>query len=935
MERLTRTVYRGLLRGASTFDQYPALKALICRDHGPQLTDNLDQIVAAFLGGSERQMYVPSPMLPQSVLDATRMAFRFPPGQPSIDEALMGLRYLQGLLSIGAKHGLMAAAAVQPGVERGSNKGPLRRSFGQTSSRSGGLHPETSIGPVELQAMPSQGALLLAHPCLSGSFNRAVVLLCRHRLDQGSYGLIVNRTMQARAKVQLLQHMHSRGVALNDATAYAAAHVFEQMSAMAPLRSSMAADGAYIGLPVIQLDTWDAQFTNTFHRAVQEYIDEHLPVGLGTGDDSASFMEIIQRMRQLGIMPEQEEEDSDEDDEGSEDTHQHSQHGSERSSSNVAIEFRFEGSADSSADDSPLVSGSRHWPVQHKQPDSPPAEGSSDNETCKVSRWRNLQDVPSESERVLEVVLEPGEEPASGTWRGHFVEHVRSPEDRALELAAVESNDAAPSAPETDLNPQASSPAVSPASSTMRTSSHSTSGAASLGPSNTNLTGIRQQPASIPRACLRQQGDGLRPISLVPSHQGSTLNRILSRLPIAQSPSQPQLPVISSPVRPTAAFSQNQQPVQPSETPEASAQAPAQRTSSHDSPASKPAQLASSLEYPDRQHWHSGDGVTSLPAEGWSSHQASGVEHAGKAETQQQQSEETRQSEDKDGQARREHKAKKRQREVEISKLILEKVQQQHRADPAKLQKKLQAFAQEEIPKKQTGRSSRRASETDVLFRAMSLPTSAGLKLVGDPLIGRVLEHQQLSCGGPVESTQVLHSRPELGGEEVTPASSSSPGIYLGVDPNNARQQHAEGRLAAEDLRLLIGEATWQPTQLEAELSTGCWIVVKTDLSQLNLLNGQQQCWWPSPSGSVERMLSPPADIYQQLLSGLGPEYAQMAQTLTRDRSGKRAWCKRPLAFTPYSLPPGRLTKSPKLGVCRSWWTGILMRLGTRQQQAF
>ena len=44
--------------------------------------------------------------------------------------------------------------------------------------------------------MPSQGALLLAHPCLSGSFNRAVVLLCRHRLDQGSYGLIVNRTMQ-------------------------------------------------------------------------------------------------------------------------------------------------------------------------------------------------------------------------------------------------------------------------------------------------------------------------------------------------------------------------------------------------------------------------------------------------------------------------------------------------------------------------------------------------------------------------------------------------------------------------------------------------------------------------------------------------------------------------------------------------------------------
>ncbi len=31
---------------------------------------------------------------------------------------------------------------------------------------------------------------------MAGTFNRTVVLLCRHRLDQGSYGLIVNRTMQ-------------------------------------------------------------------------------------------------------------------------------------------------------------------------------------------------------------------------------------------------------------------------------------------------------------------------------------------------------------------------------------------------------------------------------------------------------------------------------------------------------------------------------------------------------------------------------------------------------------------------------------------------------------------------------------------------------------------------------------------------------------------
>ena len=65
-----------------------------------------------------------------------------------------------------------------------------------------------------------------------------------------------------------------------------------------------------------------------------------------------------------------------------------------------------------------------------------------------------------------------------------------------------------------------------------------------------------------------------------------------------------------------------------------------------------------------------------------------------------------------------------------------------------------------------------------------------------------------------------------------------------GVDLKQVRQQEAEGRLAAEDLRLLIGESTWLPTQLEAELSTGCWLVVKADTSLLNHLSGQPQHWW-------------------------------------------------------------------------------------------
>ncbi len=62
----------------------------------------------------------------------------------------------------------------------------------------------------------------------------------------------------------------------------------------------------------------------------------------------------------------------------------------------------------------------------------------------------------------------------------------------------------------------------------------------------------------------------------------------------------------------------------------------------------------------------------------------------------------------------------------------------------------------------------------------MTQPGSAALKLMADPLVGRTLEQHYLSMGGPVPGTQVLHSRPELGGDEVTPPISSRPGIYLG-----------------------------------------------------------------------------------------------------------------------------------------------------------
>lgn len=200
---------------------------------------------------------------------------------------------------------------------------------------------------------------------------------------------------------------------------------------------------------------------------------------------------------------------------------------------------------------------------------------------------------------------------------------------------------------------------------TARSSSRNRTGSASLGPSNASLIGLRQQPASSPRACIRQQGDGCRPTSLVPSHRGSRLSNILTRLPIADSVSQPQLPLVHPLSRPDAAWQNHLLPLQPSGTLEASDPKP---SDSLRPSAPEPVQLASSLGYPDRQHWSSGHGVVSFPA-------AAGQ---GSLEDSEAAAEST-QPGDQERQARRDQRAKQRQREVEISKLILEKVQQQHR----------------------------------------------------------------------------------------------------------------------------------------------------------------------------------------------------------------------------------------------------------------
>lgn len=116
-----------------------------------------------------------------------------------------------------------------------------------------------------------------------------------------------------------------------------------------------------------------------------------------------------------------------------------------------------------SSNSSSSSSSSRSSSAKSSIPEPSPSEaeqetatGSARKSTGKVSRRRHLQDAkPPDRERVLELVLEPGEAPASGTWRGFHIEHVRSAEDQdqAVDnlLASQETSPAPALSRDTDL----------------------------------------------------------------------------------------------------------------------------------------------------------------------------------------------------------------------------------------------------------------------------------------------------------------------------------------------------------------------------------------------------------------------------------------------------------------------------------------------------
>ncbi|DBA77543.1 TPA: hypothetical protein ACH3X1_009355 [Trebouxia sp. C0004] len=182
MDRLTKVVYRSTLRTARKLDTRPALQALIHRDVNRELPEDFNSVLSVFLGGPHRSFYMPSMLPGPTVAQTIRDAFRFPPGPPNIDSGLLGMRFLTSILQAAEKHGLFPE--VQPA---------------SVMSKEAREPPQ-----VRLQAVPEQASLLVSHPLLyHPSFNffyQSVVLLCRHSLTSGAYGLALNKLMSTEAK---------------------------------------------------------------------------------------------------------------------------------------------------------------------------------------------------------------------------------------------------------------------------------------------------------------------------------------------------------------------------------------------------------------------------------------------------------------------------------------------------------------------------------------------------------------------------------------------------------------------------------------------------------------------------------------------------------------------------------------------------------------
>jgi putative AlgH/UPF0301 family transcriptional regulator len=147
-----------------------------------------------------------------------------------------------------------------------------------------------------------------------------------------------------------------------------------------------------------------------------------------------------------------------------------------------------------------------------------------------------------------------------------------------------------------------------------------------------------------------------------------------------------------------------------------------------------------------------------------------------------------------------------------------------------------------------------------------------------------LLPHSQVLLGGPVPGVTLLHALPALGGEQVLEPSGTGAtrmGVFIGSDVTMSQaaavlggQQHLpNGRKVSEAVNVVLGDSRWSPGQLEAEVESGAWAIVRCSAAGelLDLFGPKSRPRAGQPSGEVQ------GAMWRRLMESLGDAYADMA----------------------------------------------------------
>lgn len=107
---------------------------------------------------------------------------------------------------------------------------------------------------------------------------------------------------------------------------------------------------------------------------------------------------------------------------------------------------------------------------------------------------------------------------------------------------------------------------------------------------------------------------------------------------------------------------------------------------------------------------------------------------------------------------------------------------------------------------------------------------------------------------------QILHSRPDFGGERVVTSNlptHNEDKLFVGLDLQTAAQAVEEKTALQSDVVFLNGVSTWTVGQLDNELQRGTWVAVKAPISLA--LNAKKELW-------------------QELMGALGGEYEEFSK---------------------------------------------------------